>query len=182
MINSFVEDPKGTNYHNEYNPPYMLINSPDLQHLLVKSCNDDKYIVKWGEVGGLAELRAFNENIYDIEGHRVMTLGGDIIIIDIDALISMVLHLINSNVYRVNDYRQSKRLEAMVSKSPLFHFVPHISTMDTWKCEYLCEIVVSPVRVILIVSGPLFGGVNNVVPDRCVVGIGLSSDAFITFD
>ena len=35
----------------------------------------------------------------------------------------MVLHLINSNVYRVNDYRQSKRLEAMVSKSPLFHFV-----------------------------------------------------------
>ena len=86
MINSFVDDPKGTNYHNEYNPPYMLINSPDLQHLLVKSCNDDKYIVKWGEVGGLAELRAFNENIYDIEGHRVMTLGGDIIIIDIDGV------------------------------------------------------------------------------------------------
>ena len=97
MINSFVDDPKGTNYHNEYNPPYMLINSPDLQHLLVKSCNDDKYIVKWGEVGGLAgqspageaklprniaELRAFNENIYDIEGHRVMTLGGDIILIE----------------------------------------------------------------------------------------------------
>ena len=51
MINSFVDDPKGTNYHNEYNPPYMMINSPDLQHLLVKSCNDDKYIVKWGEVG-----------------------------------------------------------------------------------------------------------------------------------
>ena len=86
MINSFVDDPKGTNYHNEYNPPYMMINSPDLQHLLVKSCNDDKYIVKWGEVGGLAELRAFNENIYDIEGHRVMTLGGDIIIIDIDGV------------------------------------------------------------------------------------------------
>ena len=86
MINSFVEDPKGTNYHNEYNPPYMMINSPDLQHLLVKSCNDDKYIVKWGEVGGLAELRAFNENIYDIEGHRVMTLGGDTITIDIDGV------------------------------------------------------------------------------------------------
>ena len=48
MINSFVEDPKGTNYHIEYNPPYMMINSPDLQHLLVKSCNDDKYIVKYG--------------------------------------------------------------------------------------------------------------------------------------
>ena len=101
MINSFVDDPKGTNYHNEYNPPYMMINSPDLQHLLVKSCNDDKYIVKWGEVGGLAgqspageaklprniaELRAFNENIYDIEGHRVMTLGGDTITIDIDGV------------------------------------------------------------------------------------------------
>ena len=54
MINSFVEDTKGTNYHNEYNTPYMMINSPDLQHLLVKSCYDDKYIVKWGEVGGLA--------------------------------------------------------------------------------------------------------------------------------
>ena len=86
MINSFVEDPKGTNYYIEYNPPYMMINSPDLQHLLVKSCNDDKYIVKWGEVGGLAELRAFNENIYDIEGHRVMTLGGGIILIDIDGV------------------------------------------------------------------------------------------------
>ena len=86
MINSFVDDPKGTNYHNEYNPPYMMINSPDLQHLLVKSCYDDKYIVKWGEVGGLAELRAFNENIYDIEGHRVMALGGGIITIDIDGV------------------------------------------------------------------------------------------------
>ena len=101
MINSFVEDPKGTNYHNEYNPPYMMINSPDLQHLLVKSCYDDKYIVKYGGSSegfpqsrpgeakpprNIAELRAFNENIYDIEGHRVMTLGGDIIIIDIDGV------------------------------------------------------------------------------------------------
>ena len=117
MINSFVDDPKGTNYHNEYNPPYMMINSPDLQHLLVKSCYDDKYIVKYGglvkscnddkyivKYGGssegfpqspageaslprnIAELRAFNENIYDIEGHRVMTLGGDIISIDIDGV------------------------------------------------------------------------------------------------
>ena len=89
MINSFVDDPKGTNYHNEYNPPYMMINSPDLQHLLVKSCNDDKYIVKWADKGGsrsLAELRAYNENIYDIEGHRVMTLGGGIITIDIDGV------------------------------------------------------------------------------------------------
>ena len=34
----------------------------------------------------IAELRAFNENIYDIEGHRVMTLGGDIISIDIDGV------------------------------------------------------------------------------------------------
>ena len=117
MINSFVDDPKGTNYHNEYNPPYMMINSPDLQHLLVKSCYDDKYIVKYGgSLGGLAgqsgatlspreaegfprspageaslprniaELHAFNENIYDIEGHRVMTLGGGIILIDIDGV------------------------------------------------------------------------------------------------
>ena len=101
MINSFVDDPKGTNYHIEYNPPYMMINSPDLQHLLVKSCYDDKYIVKYGEVGGLAgqspageaslprniaELHAYNENIYDIEGHRVMTLGGGIILIDIDGV------------------------------------------------------------------------------------------------
>ena len=101
MINSFVEDPKGTNYHNEYNPPYMMINSPDLQHLLVKSCYDDKYIVKYGGSSegfpqspageaklprNIAELRAFNENIYDIEGHRVMTLGGGIITIDIDGV------------------------------------------------------------------------------------------------
>ena len=86
LINSFVEEPKGTNYHNEYNPPYIDINSPDLQHLLVKSCNDDKYNVKHGEEGGLAEFRAFNENIYDIEGHRVITLGGDTIVIYIDGV------------------------------------------------------------------------------------------------
>ena len=86
MINSFVDDPKGTNYHNEYNPPYMMINSPDLQHLLVKSCYDDKYIVKHGEVGGLAEFRDFNNNIYDIDGHRVWTLGGGTIDIYIDGV------------------------------------------------------------------------------------------------
>ena len=100
MINSFVDDPKGTNYHNEYNPPYMMINSPDLQHLLVNSCYDDKYIVKWADKGGsrsLAELRAYNENIYDIEGHRVMTLGGGIITIDIDGVAFDQLE-INSNV------------------------------------------------------------------------------------
>ena len=34
----------------------------------------------------IAELRAFNENIYDIEGHRVMALGGGIITIDIDGV------------------------------------------------------------------------------------------------
>ena len=95
-----------------------MINSPDLQHLLVKSWYDDKYIVKYGgSLGGLAgqsggdfvapgsrrllpqspageaslprniaELCAFNENIYDIKGHRVMTLGGGIILIDIDGV------------------------------------------------------------------------------------------------
>ena len=90
MINSFVDDPKGTNYQERYNPPYMMINSPDLQHLLLKSCYDDKYIVKYGGTkfprGGLAELHDFNENIYDIEGHRVMTLGGGRILIDIDGV------------------------------------------------------------------------------------------------
>ena len=98
----------------------------------------------------------------------------------------MVLHLINSNVYRVNDYRQSKRLEAMVSKSPLFHFGPpkvgtksrHSSTMVTWKCEYVWDIVVSPLRVTTSDSAPSFVGVTIDVPDTFIVGVGLSSVVF----
>ena len=138
MINSFVDDPKGTNYHNEYNPPYMMINSPDLQHLLVKSCNDDKYIVKYG--GGeasprsgatkgeaslprnIAELRAFNENIYDIEGHRVMTLGGDIIIIDIDGVAFDQLEC--DRLRRLGEARAAKAAKAARSAKFLISLPP----------------------------------------------------------
>ena len=86
MINSFVEDPHTGNYHDEYNPPYVSFYSPDLERLLVKACYDDKYTVKHGEVGGLAEFHDFNNNIYDIDGHRVWTLGGGTVLIDIDGV------------------------------------------------------------------------------------------------
>ena len=137
MINSFVEDPKGTNYHNEYNPPYMMINSPDLQHLLVKSCNDDKYIVKYGGSSegfpqspageaslprNIAELRAFNENIYDIEGHRVMTLGGDTITIDIDGVAFDQLEC--DRLRRLGEARAAKAAKAARSAKFLISLPP----------------------------------------------------------
>ena len=33
MINSFVEDPQGANYHDEYDPPYVSFYSPDIERL-----------------------------------------------------------------------------------------------------------------------------------------------------
>ena len=78
MINSFVEDPHTGNYHDEYDPPCVSFYSPDLERLLEKACYDDKYTVKHGEVGGLAEFHALDNNIYDIDGHRVCTISGTI--------------------------------------------------------------------------------------------------------
>ena len=46
MINSFVDDPKGTNYHNEYNPPYIDIYAPSIASLIEQTCHVDKYLIK----------------------------------------------------------------------------------------------------------------------------------------
>ena len=43
MINSFVEDPQGADYHDEYDPPYVSFYSPDIERLLEKACHNDKY-------------------------------------------------------------------------------------------------------------------------------------------
>ena len=49
MINSFVEDPQGADYHDEYDPPYVSFYSPDIERLLEKACYNDKYSVKHPE-------------------------------------------------------------------------------------------------------------------------------------
>ena len=49
MINSFVEDPQGANYYDEYDPPYVSFYSPDIERLLEKACHNDKYSVKHPE-------------------------------------------------------------------------------------------------------------------------------------
>ena len=49
MINSFVEDPQGANYHDEYDPPYVSFYSPDIERLLEKACYNDKYSVRHPE-------------------------------------------------------------------------------------------------------------------------------------
>ena len=73
MINSFVEDPQGADYHDEYDPPYVSFYSPGIERLLEKACYEDKYLNAHKE---LAEFNNFDPNIYDIEGHRVRTLKG----------------------------------------------------------------------------------------------------------
>ena len=86
MINSFVEDPHSANYYDNCDPPCVSFYSPDIELLLEKACYDDKYTVKHGEVGGLAEFHDFDNNIYDIDGHRVWALGGGTVHIDIDGV------------------------------------------------------------------------------------------------
>ena len=82
MINSFVEDPQGANYHDEYDPPYVSFYSPDIERLLEKACYEDKYLNAHKE---LAEFNDFDPHIYDIEGHRVWTISGTVHI-DIDGV------------------------------------------------------------------------------------------------
>ena len=54
--------------------------------------------------------------------------------------------------------------------------------MVTWKFEYVCEIVVSLLRVTTSDSAPSFVGVTIDVPDTFIDGIGLSSVAFSSVD
>ena len=82
MINSFVEDPQGADYHDEYDPPYVSFYSPDIERLLEKACYEDKYLNTHKE---LAEFNGLDPDIYDIDGHRVRTLDGTIHI-DIDGV------------------------------------------------------------------------------------------------
>ena len=82
MIISFVEDPHSANYHNEYDPPYISFYSPDIERLLEKACYNDLYSVKHPRLG---MLQAFDNNIYDIDGHRVRTSNG-LIDISIDGV------------------------------------------------------------------------------------------------
>ena len=82
MINSFVEDPQGANYHDEYDPPYVSFYSPDIERLLEKACHNDKYSVRHPE---FAMLHDVDNRFYDIEGHRVWTISGRVHI-DIDGV------------------------------------------------------------------------------------------------
>ena len=82
MINSFVEDPHSAIYHDSFDPPYVSFYSPDIERLLEKACHNDRYSVKHPQ---LAEFNGFDPHIYDIEGHRVRTLKG-MIVISIDGV------------------------------------------------------------------------------------------------
>ena len=82
MINSFVEDPQGADYHGSFEPPYISFYSPDIEGLLEKACYEDKYLNAHKD---LAEFNDFDPHIYDIEGHRVWTISGTVHI-DIDGV------------------------------------------------------------------------------------------------
>ena len=55
---------------------------------------------------------------------------------------------------------------------------PHSSTIVTWKFEYKCEMVVSPLRDTTSCNPPSFNGENIDVPETFIVGVGLSSVVF----
>ena len=75
MINSFVEDPQGADYHDDFDPPYVSFYSPDIERLLEKTCYRDLYSLKYPDFG--------MEGYYDIDGHRVNAIKGTInIVID----------------------------------------------------------------------------------------------------
>ena len=116
MINSFVEDPHTGNYHDEYDPPCVSFNSPDLERLLEKACYDDKYTVKHGEVGGLAEFHALDNNIYDIDGHRVWTISGTVLI-DIDGVVSDQFEMDRLKLYA----RKTNNGGSKASQASKFH-------------------------------------------------------------
>ena len=68
MINSFVDDPKGTNYQERYNPPYIDIYAPSIASFIEKTCHADKYLIKHPK---FKVLHGYDDDLYDIEGHRV---------------------------------------------------------------------------------------------------------------
>ena len=70
MINSFVEDPQGADYHDDFDPPYISFYSPDIERLLEKTCYRDLYSLKYPDFG--------MEGYYDIDGHRVHAIKGTI--------------------------------------------------------------------------------------------------------
>ena len=68
MINSFFEDPHGTNYYERYIPPRMYIYAPDIAYFIENMCYKDKYVIKHPKFNMLHD---YDHHLYDIEGHRV---------------------------------------------------------------------------------------------------------------
>ena len=68
MIISFVDNPKGTNYQERYNPPYIDIYAPSIASFIEKTCHADKYLIKHPK---FKVLHGYDDDLYDIEGHRV---------------------------------------------------------------------------------------------------------------
>ena len=75
MINSFVDDPNSGNYYENYDPPYVSFYSPDIGRLLEKACHEDKYSKCHPQFDVLHDP---NNEIYDINGHRVSVINGTI--------------------------------------------------------------------------------------------------------
>ena len=68
MIISFVDNPKGTNYQERYNPPYIDIYAPSIASFIEKTCHADKYLIKHPK---FKVLHGYDDDLYDIEGHHV---------------------------------------------------------------------------------------------------------------
>ena len=107
MINSFVDDPQGAGYHEEYDPPYVSFYSPDIGQLLEKACHDDKYSVCHPQFDVLHDP---HNEIYDIEGHRVFLHTSGTIDISI-----------NGVAYDQNELTKWNMEVAKASKANKFH-------------------------------------------------------------
>ena len=75
MINSFVKDPQGADYHGDFDPPYVLFFLPDIERLLKIACHDDRYSKCHPQFDVLHHP---HNDIYDINGYRVFMINGTI--------------------------------------------------------------------------------------------------------
>ena len=84
MINSFVEDPNNGNYYENYDPPIVSFYSPDIERLMKITCHEDRYSICHPQFD---VLHGINNEIYDINGHRVFLHTDGTIDIYIDGVV-----------------------------------------------------------------------------------------------
>ena len=75
IINSFAKDPNSGNYYENYDPPNVSFYLPVIERLLKIACHEDKYSVCHRQFSVLHDP---DNEIYDINGHRVFVINGTI--------------------------------------------------------------------------------------------------------